>query len=386
MELGIAGVPDDVNAVEAVCDRLGLAPVYLLGPGETMALEGQPLHLLHVPAWEADAVRERVRGTGLRGLWAASRSLRGLVSDVAAHLGLPSLPCPEDRSIISESIGDVRLLEPNSLGALQDAGQEALPLPFWVRAACGNGDSSCMRIDHAHDLPLAMERMQKRGLVRLQPAVDGPVYRLMAFKTGRDLLPFDLVAEETTTSMYRVPLSLSMPVPRRGGLLGAIIDRARRVNRGLPPGWGYVEMEFVDSEAGLRLVDVQSPAALDPLLREVVLRSQGVDLLQAVLQCAAGRHPQLVPVREMGAAMTWLLTRSGTVEGFQGVEEALEMPGIEDVRIVARPGDVLTHVVDLPSRERGGYVIATGPTPEAARSRLEAAREKVWINTTPVQA
>jgi len=246
-----------------------------------------------------------------------------------------------------------------------------------------------MRLDHASELTLATEKLRRRGVtgrVRLQPVLEGAVYRLLAFKTGRTLTPVDIISEEMTTSIYRVPLLLAMPVPRRGGVLGAIVEQARRINSGLPAGWGYVEMEFVDTATGPVLVDLQYPANLDDLLREVVLRSQGIDLRCAALQCAIGRHPSLSPTREVGVAATWLLTRSGVVTGFRGVEEVRAMPGIASVVINAREGDELSHVVDLPSRERGGYIIATGATAAVARERLEAARERVWINTSPVKA
>lgn len=84
--------------------------------------------------------------------------------------------------------------------------------------------------------------------------------------------------------------------------------------------------------------------------------------------------------------MTWLLARSGVVTGFAGVEEARQMPGIDEVNIIAEEGDILSHVVDLPSRQRGGYIVATGNTIEEARERLEFARARVWINTSPALA
>lgn len=386
MELGIAGAPDDLEGVVALCGRIGVDPVFVIGPGETLPRNELPLHIHHVPHWNVDACLERLGGTGLAGLWAASAARRRAVAEVAARMGFPHLPCPRDEDWLPDGIAGVRLLDIESLGRLSNADCEDIPLPAWVRSAGGNGDSSCMRVDHPDDLSLATGKLEKRrraGSIRIQPVLEGPAYRLMAFKTGRDLVPFDIVAEDLTTSAYRVPLGFSMPVPRRGTLLDRIVARAEDVNRGLPHGWGYLEMEFVESEAGIDLVDLQCPASLDPLLREVVHQSQGVDLLQAVLQCAAGQPPLLTPARELGVAAAWLLTRSGVVTGFKGVEEARGMPGVQTVRILAEEGDVLSHVVDTASRDRGGYIVATGATADLARARFEAARETVWINTSP---
>jgi hypothetical protein len=59
------------------------------------------------------------------------------------------------------------------------------------------------------------------------------------------------------------------------------------------------------------------------------------------------------------------------------------MDGIVEVFINAREGDILSHVVDIPSRERGGYIVAMGDSAAQARERLDAARARVWINTSP---
>lgn len=388
MELGIAGVPADVASVAVCCGRLGLEPLFLLWPDDGAAISA-PYHTLRLTEDEPEACLAALRGRRLAGLWAASHKRRGAVASVAARLNLPHLPCPRDPCPVAAGITGARQLDLAALESLSEADRATISLPAWVRASCGSGDSSCMRLDHVSELSLATVKLKKRGVlgpVRVQPVLDGPIYRLLAFKTGRAITPFDIVHEDTTTSMFRVPLSLSMPVPRRGALLGAILQQAQAINKLLPTGWGYLELEFVVTGDGPHLADIQCPAALDPLLADVVLRSQGVDLLQAALQCAAGRPPLLTPTRETGVAMSWLLTRSGVVTGFQGVEEARAMPGIEAVAITAKAGDELTHVVDVHTRDRGGYIIATGATAAVARERLEAARERIGIVTSPVRA
>ncbi|MBX3176194.1 MAG: hypothetical protein KF886_02430 [Candidatus Hydrogenedentes bacterium] len=385
MQIGIAGIPNDTDDIAAACTRLGLSPLYLAAIGDPHP-NAAPAPIIRVPCWEAGVCSDKLRGVRLAGVWAANPALRGVVNSIAAHFGLPHMPCPETAGPPALLVPGATHLSLPDLERISDSDRRNLAFPVWVRAGCGDGDASCMRVDHPSDLSLAAIKLRGRGAggpVRLQPAVEGAVYRLPAFKAGRDLVPFDLVAQETTTSMYRVPLGYAMPVPRRGALMEAAMAAASNLNRTMPPGWAYVELEFVDSGSGLTLVDVQCPATLDPLLRAVVRRSQGVDLLDAQLACAAGRAPRTTPRCEIGVAAAWLITRSGVVTGFQGVEEARAMPGIETVRLTAREGDRLTHVVDLVTRERGGFVMATGSTAAAAAARLAEAREKVWINTSP---
>lgn len=385
MQIGIAGIPNDTDDIAAACKRLSLEPLYLAAKSDPLP-NAAPAPIIRVPCWDAGVCGHQLRGARLAGVWAADPALRGVVNSIAAHLGLPHMPCPEVDGQHALHVPGARHLGLRELEHLTDPDRRNLAFPVWVRAGCGDGDASCMRVDHPSDLSLAAIKLRGRGAggpVRLQPAIEGSVYRLPAFKAGRDLVSFDLIAQETTTSMYRVPLGYAMPVPRRGALMEAAMAAASKLNRVMPPGWAYVELEFVDSGSGLTLVDVQCPATLDPLLRAVVRRSQGVDLLDAQLACAAGRAPRLTPRCEIGVAAAWLITRSGVVTGFQGVEEARALPGIETVRLTAREGDRLTHVVDLATRERGGFIIATGATAATATARLAEAREKVWINTSP---
>ena len=384
LRLGIAGMPENLDDILGLCAQLDVEPVHLLGPGESPP---RPLpQTVVLPRWDAESCASAARGESLTGLWAGSCTLAPIVGEASSALGLPCLPCLDEAQQAAIPIEGATVYPFSALASLSDSEIQRLPIPAWVRAACTRGDSSCMRLEHPNDLPLASAKLQKRntgGPLRIQPVIEGPVYRLLAFKTGESLAVAGLIAEDMTSSVYRVPLGMSLPVTLSDALLGEAHVMAGRVNALLPKGWGYVEMEFVDTGNDIRLIDVQCPASLDPHLRQLVWLSQGIDLRLAAMACALGRVPALSPTHNTGAAMMWLLARSGVVIGFQGIEEARAMPGIVGLHIVAAEGDILSHVVDIPSRERGGYIIATGDTAAMARDRLEAARAQARINTSP---
>lgn len=380
--LGIVGMPEDPEGVCAHCARLGVEPVLLLEPDA--ALPGTMPHAIRIPSWEEDGVLALLGDGQISGLWSASGHFSPRLGALCSALNLSCLPFLDDAQQAALPIEGATIYSCGALAHLDDQAWQHLPVPAWVRAACTGGDSSCMRLDHPNDLSLASAKLQKRnqgGSIRIQPVVEGPVYRILAFKTGATLAVAGVIAEDVTSSVYRVPLGMSMPVDV--DTRAAAADLAARVNQYLPHGWGYVELECIDAYPGLRLIDVQCPAFLDPHLCRLVALAQGVDLWLAAMSCALGREPDLSPGKDSGAAMTWLLTRSGVVTGFKGIEEARGMPGVVEVKITAAKGDILSHVVDIPSRERGGYVIATGSTEREARARLDAARASIWINTSP---
>lgn len=383
--LGIIGVPEDAEEVLAFCAQLEVEPCFLSGRDSSLSLSGG-WRVKELPDMSPETIAEAAQREGLAGLWSAHCDTVPLVTRSAAALALCHLPCLDEVRQSTLPIGGATVYTVDELQRLREQDRLALPIPAWVRAACTRGDGSCMRLDHPNDLSLASAKLQKRNLggpIRIQPALEGAVYRALAFKTGKSLSLCCLIAEEMTTSVYRVPLSMMVPGAGRIDLLREVEAMAEQVNGHLPQGWGYVELEFVDTAVGLRLIDVQCPARLDPHLRQLVRLALGIELRLASMACALGRMPALSPTRRTGAAMTWLLTRSGVVTGLRGVEEARRMDGVIEVTINAREGDILSHVVDIPSRERGGYIVATGDSATQARERLDAARARVWINTSP---
>lgn len=385
VRLGIIGVPEDPGGILARCALLGAAPVFLVEGDEVSNLPPD-CEVVSLGERGIEALRDEAGSSALSGLWTACSEGTSRLSEVARALELPQLPCMDDARQSAIPIDGAMVYPIASLAHLCEEDLQALPIPAWVRAACTRGDSSCMRLDHPNDLSLASAKLRRRNLegpIRIQPAIDGAVYRVLAFKTLERLAVACVVSEETTSSVYRVPLSVVVPAEGRATLAEDVEALAVAVNGHLPEGWGYVELEVVDTNRGLRLIDVQCPARLDTHRCELVRLSLGIDLCLASMACALGRIPALSPTRHAGAAMTWLLTRSGVVTGFQGVEEARLMDGVVEVRITAVEGDILSHVVDIPSRERGGFIMAVGNSGAQARERLEAARARVWINTSP---
>ncbi len=386
VRLGVAGLPTDIVSLAAISEALDVSLVFILD-GQPEASDLPPgAEAVFIDADDGFDVLPVLKPLELAGVWVANGRYRRQIGRVAEHLDWPRLPCCFGIPDGALPIPGARIFTMDDFARVLEDGSDEILLPAWVRASCGDGDTSCMRVEHPSDLSLALEKLRKRnpdGVLRIQPAVKGAVYRLMAFKTGRDLVPFDVLEETVTTSVYRVPLGMAMPLPADGRLMDEMVSKAQEVNAVLPSGWGYVEMEFVASEREVILTDVQAPARLGEDLRTVVRLSRGVDLRLASMECSLGRHPSLSPTRNTGVAFTWLLTRSGVVTGLEHVDSARTMPGVVEVHINARPGDILSHVVDLPSRERGGFIVTEGDTAAIAMERLAAAREKVWITTSP---
>ncbi len=69
------------------------------------------------------------------------------------------------------------------------------------------------------------------------------------------------------------------------------------------------------------------------------------------------------------------IPRAGTFRGVQGVEQALEVNGVEEIRITARPDQQLVPLPEGVSYL--GFIFARGASPEEAVSAIRAAHARL---------
>src|SRR5437660_23521 len=94
--------------------------------------------------------------------------------------------------------------------------------------------------------------------------------------------------------------------------------------------------------------------------------------------------PSLAREGRAAGVMMVPIPRAGMLEEVRGHEEALAVPGIEDLEITAQSGEEL---VPLPEGTRYlGFLIARGKTPEAVEAALRDAHRKSEFIITPTPA
>jgi biotin carboxylase len=110
--------------------------------------------------------------------------------------------------------------------------------------------------------------------------------------------------------------------------------------------------------------------------------SAGVSTLEATIRLALGEvvdPAELEPRRAVPVAQRYVFPAPGEVVAVHGVGRAKALPGIEEVVVSARPGDVVLRPTD--SNAAAGMVIAVGSSRAEARARAEAAVAAIHIET-----
>jgi biotin carboxylase len=115
--------------------------------------------------------------------------------------------------------------------------------------------------------------------------------------------------------------------------------------------------------------------------REIPL-SSGVDFIGAAIKMALGECPtpeELEPVHTVPVVQRYAFPDPGRVMSIDGADEARLVPGIEDVIVTARIGDIIPPAGD--KRPSAAMVLATGKSHDEALANANTALAKIKIVT-----
>lgn len=109
--------------------------------------------------------------------------------------------------------------------------------------------------------------------------------------------------------------------------------------------------------------------------------STGVDLMRAMIEVALGQEPgNLEPVINRTAIERAIIPKPGIVKSISGLEEALKVPGIEEIFLNIKEGDKVS--VPTSNVEKSGNIIATGETLAEAEAAVEKCMKLLVIETS----
>jgi biotin carboxylase len=115
--------------------------------------------------------------------------------------------------------------------------------------------------------------------------------------------------------------------------------------------------------------------------REIPLNT-GVDFVGLAIRVALGEKPsleELTPKQQTPVIQRYAFPNPGKVTKVSGAEEARKIPGVTEVIVTAKEGDVIPPAGD--KRPSAAMVLATGSTREAALEAANDALSHIRIET-----
>jgi biotin carboxylase len=159
--------------------------------------------------------------------------------------------------------------------------------------------------------------------------------------------------------------------PARSPGVADVAAVAARAVKALGLDWGAAHTEVRLGPAGPMVVEV-NPRLAGGQIPVLVRLATGIDLIGAVVDRVVGRRLTLPPPGPGHASIRFLVApAAGRLAAVEGRAAAFEVPGVVDVAVTARPGDVVGGTGSF--LDRLGWVIAAGPDRDAVAEAAEAA-------------
>jgi biotin carboxylase len=287
-------------------------------------------------------------------------SLYHLEDDLEAIAGAAPFPCVVKPLRLSASRGVIRANTPGEFVAAVRRLITILAQPD-VAAACGETARGFLVEEYVPGAEVALEALLVAGRLRPLALFDKP-----------DPLegPF---FEET---VYVVPSSL----PRNAQQ--AVMETAERAAHALGLTRGPIHAELRWNERGAWLIELAA-RPIGGRCSAVLRFSDGATLEELVIREALGL-PLGALTREAQAASVMMIPvpGPGVLRDVQGVEEARNVPGIDDVVITAHRGQEL---VPWPEGNRyPGFIFARGASPEVAVAAVREAHRRIRLVRDPL--
>ena len=136
-------------------------------------------------------------------------------------------------------------------------------------------------------------------------------------------------------------------------------------------GLSHTELIIEEGSGELLLVETGGRPGGGHIFHPIIEAVSSINGPLCQVAALAGRHVDLSSIEKRGAVYRFLHPEHGVLESAENIEAAREIPGVLDVAMVAKPGDVVGRLRD--SFDRAGFIVTQGRTrSDAIRSADQA--------------
>jgi biotin carboxylase len=329
-----------------------------------------------VRATAALAARWRLPGAGTPAAARLTNKIRLRRATARAGMATPAwreVRCVEELAAFAATHGSVVLKPANRQASVGVHLLDARDDLHAAWRACTSADES---------IQVAKRAMRWRYLV--EQRLHGDEFSVEALVRRGEIAFLNITRKHLLPGPHPVELGHDVPAALAPDAAAALVDATRRLIGavGFATGMVHAEFKLRSGPGGRPLAALIECAGRPPGDRIVALinHAYGVDLHRALVDLLCDRPLDLPATAERAAAVRFLAGPTGRIEGAQGIDTALGMPGVLDAAFFATPGTVIDAVTS--SWDRLAYVIAGGAEPLEAALRAQWALRAVRVHTT----
>lgn len=220
-------------------------------------------------------------------------------------------------------------------------------------------------------------KFSRCGDILVEEYMTGPEVSVEAFTVNGITTIVTITDKIVSSAPYFVELGHTEPSRLSQKVITEIKDVACAAIKALNINNGPSHTELKVTPYGVKLVEIAARLGGDYITSKLVPLSTGVDMVECSYEVLFNEPVNCYPKFNKGAAIRFLSSESGILSGINGVENALKLPGVREVKLYKKVGE---HVDALESSsDRIGHIIAVGEDADTAASYCDEALSKIHI-------
>lgn len=233
-----------------------------------------------------------------------------------------------------------------------------LSYPCILKPTDNAGSRGVMLVKSVEELIEAYQysvSQSRGGLVILEEYMTGPEVSVEVMVVDGEPHVLQVTDKLTTGAPYFVEMGHNQPSMLPAEDVEKIKDLACRAVKSVGINCGPSHVEIKLTPTGPKMVELGARMGGDCITTHLVPLSTGVDMIKATIDVALGQTPNIVPTLQKGSAVRFFDAANGTITAIEGMEEAKDIAGVQEISFTKNVGDEVTDIHS--SVDRCGFVI-----------------------------
>ncbi len=286
------------------------------------------------------------------------------------RLALGNIPIPEYYKITD--LNEFRLISNHFVS------------PFIVKPADNSGSRGVFLVRSKSEVEAAYyhaKKYSRNGEIIMEEFMKGNEVSVETISINGQVHILAITDKLTTGPPFFVEMGHSQPAEFDFPVLEKIKEIARNAILTLGITDGPSHTEIIVTENGPKIVEIGARLGGDNITSHLVPLSTGINMVEACIKLAIGDKPDLNAKFIKSSAIRYFNTSPGQIQSINGIKEAMQVNGINEITFTKKEGDVIGEIQS--STDRIGFVIASGNTPQEPIDACKKAVGMIKISIAP---
>lgn len=217
----------------------------------------------------------------------------------------------------------------------------------------------------------------RNGDVVVEEYMEGPEVSVETLTINGVCNVIQITDKLTTGSPHFVEMGHSQPSMLSSNLKEQIKKVAIAANKAIGIKNGPSHTEIIVTKEGPKIVEIGARLGGDCITTHLTPLSTGVNMVGCCIKIALGEKAEATVKFCKGSAIRYFEQSKGKIKNITGIDEALQINGVQEISVLRKIGDKIDYVID--SSSRVGFVIAQGENAHEAIKTCERATTLIKI-------